>query len=161
MRFSQQGIINADPKNRLGKMAAMTAEELGGKKDVVTISVDELAMEGKKIFLFSRFLYFKWSFYQDRLGTSIGKALKKSVFGFLAGFKLLEEKKVSAVAVVNDEGQLVGEMDSNSLKMIGNAENELETAPVFCRAIFITYHSLVKTIAHFTKTGSGQAYRKS
>ena len=31
---------------------------------------------------------------------------------------------MSAVAVVNDEGQLVGEMDSNSLKMIGNAENE-------------------------------------
>jgi hypothetical protein len=53
MRFSQQGIINADPKNRLGKMAAMTAEELGGKKDVVTISVDELAMEGKKNFLSS------------------------------------------------------------------------------------------------------------
>lgn len=73
-------IINADPKNRLGKMAAMTAEELGGKKDVVTICVDELAMEG---------------------------------------FKLLQEKKVSAVAVVNNDGQLVGEMDSNSVKMIG------------------------------------------
>ena len=55
---------------------------------------------------------------------------KKSVFGFLAGFKLLEEKKVSAVAVVNDEGQLVGEMDSNSLKMIGNAENEYKP-PLF------------------------------
>ena len=52
-----------------------------GKKDVVTICVDELAMEG---------------------------------------FKLLEEKKVSALAVVNNDGQLVGEMDSNSLKMIGN-----------------------------------------
>ena len=53
-----------------------------GKKDVVTICVDELAMEG---------------------------------------FKLLEEKKVSALAVVNNDGQIVGEMDSNSLKMIGTS----------------------------------------
>ena len=59
----------------------MAVREIGaGKKDVVTICVDELAMEG---------------------------------------FKLLEEKKVSALAVVNNDGQLVGEMDSNSLKMIG------------------------------------------
>ena len=72
--------INADPKNRLGKMKSMTADELGGKKDVVTICVDELAMEA---------------------------------------FKLLEEKKVSAVAVVKTDGTLVGEMDSDSLKMIG------------------------------------------
>ena len=37
----------------------------------------------------------------------------------MEGFKILEAKKVSAVAVVNNDGQLVGEMDSNSLKMIG------------------------------------------
>ena len=61
-------------------MKSMTAEELGGKKDVVTICVDELAMEA---------------------------------------FKLLEEKKVSAVAVVKSDGTIVGEMDSDSVKMIG------------------------------------------
>jgi CBS-domain-containing membrane protein len=61
--------------------ALLAIGEIGaGKKDVVTICVDELAMEA---------------------------------------FKLLEEKKVSALAVVNNDGQLVGEMDSNSLKMIG------------------------------------------
>ena len=37
----------------------------------------------------------------------------------MEGFKLLEAKKVSSIAVVNNDGQLVGEMDSNSLKMIG------------------------------------------
>lgn len=73
-------IINDDPKNRLGKMKSMTADELGGKKDVVTISVDAMAMDA---------------------------------------FETLDKSKVTAVAVVNDAGVLVEQVDADSLKMIG------------------------------------------
>ena len=37
-------IFNSDAKNRLGKMKQMTAEELGGRKDLVTVSVDALTV---------------------------------------------------------------------------------------------------------------------
>ena len=73
-------IINDDPKNRLGKMKSMTADELGGKKDVVTISIDAMAMDA---------------------------------------FDTLDKSKVTAVAVVNDAGVLVEQVDADSLKMIG------------------------------------------
>jgi len=35
-------------------------------------------------------------------------------------FKLMKDKKISAVAVVDDEGKLVGNISSNDLKLVGN-----------------------------------------